>query len=736
MTDVIARLNAALEGRYSIQRKLGEGGMATVYLAARADEAVADARFQREIQVAARLSHPNILTLHDSGEAAGIRYYVMPYVAGETLRERLQREGRLPVDEAVRLCSEVAEALDYAHRAGIVHRDIKPENVMLHEGHAMVADFGIASALAVADSQGLTVTGSVLGTPAYLSPEQVSGATLDGRSDLYSLACLLYECLTGSLPFSGGLMEMMAQRMVKAAPSVRTVRNEVPEGLASVVQRAMATDPEGRYQTGQELITALRSPMPERAHSEKPTLVVLPFTNLSSDPENEFFSDGLTEEIIADLASLQALSVISRTSAMRLKETDKDVRTIGRELGVEYVLEGGVRKAGDRLRITAQLIDAAADEPLWGERFDGTMEDVFEVQERVAREIVAALNVTLTSDEDRRLAEHPIHDVRAFELYLQARQELRRYGPGIDRGEALLARAREIEGDTIPIRALEAVAKVERVRAGLASDHSGIDQAEAVALAILKEDPDSAPAHGLLGFVAYERGSASEAIRHFQRCLEQDPNDVDAFFFLGVTYSGIGKNDEALETARRLVACDPLSPTSWMLANAVTWFVGRAAEGLASGLRALELDATHTMARWCTGYTQLLVGQLEAAKANAEVLRTTAPEMLYTGQLAGLVAAIEGRSEEALDCVEGVAGLDGHHKFHLAEVFAVAGAHERAMELLEDSVETFHPHLFIRTLCPFLEPLRGTPRFEAYAVKAEANSAAFAETLSDAGAAE
>jgi serine/threonine-protein kinase len=748
--DVVSQLNQALAGRYRLGPELGRGGMATVYRArdlrhgrpvavkvmeGSGDRGTADARFQREIQVAARLSHPHILPLHDSGEADGLRYYVMPYVAGETLRERLEEGGPMPVEEAVRLCSEVAQALDYAHRTGIVHRDIKPENVLLHEGHALVADFGIASAHNTVEGPGLTVDGAVLGTPAYLSPEQVKGAAVDGRSDLYSLACLLYECLSGSLPFTGTALAMMAQRLIGEAPSVRNVRADVPEALASAIRRAMAPEPDARYATGADFAQALREPSPAPAaaatSSERPSVVVLPFANLSSDPENEYFSDGLTEEIIADLSSVKGLSVISRTSAMRLKGTDRDVRTIGRELRVRYVVEGGVRRAGDRLRITAQLVDAAADEPVWSERFNGTMEDVFEVQERVAREIVAALNVTLTSDEDRQLAARPIENVKAYELYLQARQELRRYGPGIERGLALLARAREIEGDTIPLRALEAVAEVERVRAGLAPDHSGLDRAELTARAILEEDPEGAyaAAHGILGFVAYERGDILKAIQHLEASLERDPNDVDRLFFLSVTLSGSGQRGKSLETAARMVACDPLSSMTWMSNTAVRWFVGKYAEALSSGHRTMELDPGHTMARWTLAYTQLLLGQTEAAARHVRILQDTAPTMIYTGQLAGMVAALEGRSEEAVAHVEGTPPLDSHHEFHLAEVYALAGAHDRALDLLEHSVVSFHPALYIRELCPFFESLRGHPRFEAYATEAEARTRAVARAL-------
>ena len=744
--DRVARLNEELEGRYRIGRELGKGGTATVYLAEdirhgrkvalklldHADVGESDARFRREIEIAARLSHPHILPLHDSGRIDGLPFYVMPYVAGESLRSRLEREKRLEVDEAVRLCSEIAEGLDYAHRQGIVHRDIKPANVMLHEGHALVADFGIASLAAQADEGRLTRSGAVVGTPAYFSPEQVNGEALDPRSDLYSLACVLFECLTGELPFSGSAVAMMAQRVMGDPPSVQLLRRDVQGGLAAVVQRAMARDPDHRFQTGRELISALRSP--DRVapiEPTRPSLVVIPFTNTSADPENEFFSDGLTEEIIAALSAVRGLSVISRTSAMRLKGSDKDVRTIGRELGVRYVLEGGVRKAGDRLRITAQLVDTASDEPVWAERYMGTIEDVFELQESVAREIVSALDVKLSSSEDRQLSQRPHPSVRGYELFLRARQEMRRYGPGIERGLGLVDEARRIAGDSIPLRVLASTAKIEMIRSGAAPDRSGLDEAAATARAILEEDPRGAYVLGqeLLGFVAYERGDMLQAITRFRAATRREPNDVDMLFYIGVSYIGVGMHDESFEVARRLVECDPLSPMSWLLSTAVTWFVGRAAEGLSAAQRAVELDPNHLIVRWARGYTNCILGRPVDAVQDAEAIASIAPGVFYGRQLAALIAAQEGRPEEALTHVEGIIGLDHHHQFHLAEPLAAAGAADRAIDLLDAAVKSFHPPFYLESHCPFFEPLRGEPRFEAIVRTARENSAALTARL-------
>ena len=742
MTDANAmlRLTTALSDRYRIERELGAGGMATVYLAhdlkhdrkvaikvlrEEIAAAVGAERFLSEIKTTANLQHPHILSLHDSGAAAGVLFYVMPFINGESLRDRLDRERPLPVDLALRIVGEVADALDYAHRAGIVHRDIKPENILLSEGHAIVADFGIARAVSESENARLTQTGQVVGTPAYLSPEQVGSEPIDGRSDIYSLGCVLYECLTGEVPFGGTMMAMLAQRMTSPPPSLRSKRGDLPAQLDQVIARAMATQCTDRFPTGREFIAALNAPM--AAAKNDRAIVVLPFANHSPDADNAYFSDGLTEEIINDLASIKSLRVISRTSAMRLKGTDKDVRTIGRELGVRYVLEGSVRKAGTSLRITAQLIDAENDAQLWAEKYGGTMEDVFELQERVAREIVKALGITLTTDETRRLSHRSIENVQAFELYLQARQELRRYGTSIERGMALLTRAIEIEGETPPLQALVAWAKVSEVRSGLAADSGRtLAEAETVAKSLIVRAPEAPYGHALLGFICYERGRQADAARHFRAALEREPNDADALFYTGICYMAAGQNDRAEGAANHLMASDPLSPLAWMFAGLPPWFAGNAAVGIPSLQRSVAMDPENLIAHWTLGYGFALVGRLAEAAQEAELMRGKAPDMPYTRQLLALLAALNGEKSAALEYLDGVAGLDGHHKFHLAEAYAMAGVADPALDLLEQSVnEGFHPYPFIAEYCPFLEPLRGMPRFAVLAARAQRLTAEF-----------
>jgi serine/threonine-protein kinase len=747
MVTAPAGLSAALAERYSIERELGAGGMATVYLAhdTRHGRHVAikvlhpdlaaslgAERFLAEIRTTASLQHPHILALHDSGQAERNLYYVMPYIEGESLRTRLDREKRLPLGEALAVVRDVADALDYAHRAGIVHRDIKPENILLTGRHAVVADFGIARAVADPQSERLTQTGHVIGTPAYLSPEQVLGEPLDGRSDLYSLGCVLFEALTGELPFAGPGMAMLAQRVVEPPPSARARRAEIPAHVDRAISRVMATDPRERYASGAEFIAALDAPSGTASAAtpkdERRAIVVLPFTNQSADPDNEFFTDGLTEEIISDLAGVRSLRVTSRTSAMQLKGTTKDLRTIGRELGVRYALEGSVRRAGDSLRITAQLVDAATDSQVWSGKYGGTISDVFEVQERVAREIVSALGITLTSDEDRRLSRRPIENVRAFELYLEARQEMRRYSAAaIERGDALLGRAIEIEGATPPLEALRAWGQVSRVRAGLAKGSDSLDAAAQVARRLLADGAGAPYGHAILGLIGYERGDMAAAVRHFLVALESEPNDADSLFYLGICYVGAGQSDRARSAAERLMAVDPLSPLAWLLSGIVPWWTGHAREGIPSVLRAVEMDPGNLIAHWTLGYGLALVGDVAGAAKEADVLQQLAPQLPYTVQLRALVYGMSGRQAEARRLLEGVAGLDAHQKFHLAESLAMAGDGERALQLLEEAVHGgFYPGEFLARHCPFVESLKGRPRFDAVARESIRRSREFA----------
>jgi serine/threonine protein kinase len=440
MHGVFDRLKTALADRYTIEQTVGSGGMATVYLARDLKHqrhvavkvlrpelaaALGSERFLREIRVTANLQHPHILPLYDSGEANGFLYYVMPYVEGESLRDCLNRQPQLAIDQALRITEQVASALDFAHRHDVIHRDIKPENILLHEGEAMVADFGISLAVSAAGGERLTETGFSLGTPEYMSPEQATAERVDGRTDTYSLACVLYEMLTGEPPYGGTTAQaILAKRFSDPVPSARRLRESIPVPMDSAITRALARTPADRFTDAKDFAAALTMSAVE-VEAETVSIAVLPFANLSPNPDDEYLSDGISEEIINSLAHVPDLKVIARTSVFAFKGTNDDVRDIGARLGVNRVLEGSVRRSGQKLRVTAQLIRAADGQHIWSERFDRGSEDAFAIQDEIAAAVVQKLSSDIAPSSQARQSGGTANP-EAYELYLRGRYYLGR----------------------------------------------------------------------------------------------------------------------------------------------------------------------------------------------------------------------------------------------------------------------------------------------------------------------
>ena len=569
MPELLDRLRAALADRYEIEREVGRGGMATVYLAqdVRHHRPVAvkvlhpqlavslgSDRFLREIQIAARLQHPHIVPLYDSGQAEDLLYYVMPYVEGESLRQRLAREPRLPVEDAMQIARAVAAALDYAHRNHVVHRDIKPENVMLHQGEAVVTDFGIAKAVTAA-ADNLTQTGMAVGTPAYMSPEQAAGeAELDGRSDLYSLGAMVYEMLGGTTPFTGPTAQaIIAKLFTEAVPALREQREDVPEWLEQAVLKALAKAPTDRFATATQFAQALAWPAgsstppgtPGGASAPK-SIAVLPFVNMSADPDNEYFTDGVAEEIINALTKIQALRVAARTSSFAFKGKNEDIGDIGRKLKVATVLEGSVRKAGNRLRVTAQLVNVADGYHLWSERYDRQLEDVFEIQDEIAGNIVRALRVVLSDQEKRAIEKAPTENVQAYDYYLRGRQFFHQFRrTGIQFARRMFERAIEID----PNYAL-AYAGVADCCSFLYMYWDGskanLESAESASRKALELDPERAEAHASRGFALALRRQYEEARREFEAALRLDPKLYEAHYLYARACFQEGKLEEAV----------------------------------------------------------------------------------------------------------------------------------------------------------------------------------------------
>ncbi len=681
MDELADRLRSSLSGRYDLQGEVGRGGMATVYLArdVRHGRPVAikvlhpelglslgPERFLREIQIAARLQHPHIVPLYDSGQAGDLLYYVMPFVEGESLRQRLQREGRLPLEEALKVTRSVASALDYAHRQQVVHRDIKPENVMLHDGEAMVTDFGIAKAVSAA-ADTLTRTGTAVGTPQYMSPEQAGGeGDIDGRSDIYSLATMLYEMLTGGVPFTGSQQAIMAQLFTAPVPSLRDRRDDVSNTLEQVVQRALAKEPGERYPTPAQFAAALGSPevltptANPAAASRGKSIAVLPFVNMSADPENEYFTDGIAEEIINALSKLQALHVAARTSAFAFKGKNQDIRKVGEQLGVTTVLEGSVRKAGNRLRVTAQLVNVADGYHLWSERYDRQLDDVFAIQDEISENIVRALRVVLSDKEKRQIENKPpTENVEAYEYYLRARQyfhQFRRAGiqyarrmferaveadPGFAKAYAGIADCcsfmymywdgsnANLEGaDSASAKALELgpeLAEAHASRGFALSLRREYDQSRAEFERALELNPKLYEAHYLYARACFQEGRLEDAVRHYQEAARVRPEDYQALLLMVNPLHGLGRHDEALEAMRKGVEVVEhhleLNPDD--------------ARALCLGANALiQLDERERALEWAQ---------------RASKLETSDPGVLYN---VACVYALGGMSDRAIECLE------------------------------------------------------------------------------------
>ncbi len=655
--NVLGRLTAALSGRYTIERELGAGGMAAVYLAEDVKHrrkvaikvfnpelaaAIGAERFLREVEVTANLNHPHILPLHDSGEAEGFLYYVMPYVAGETLRDRLNQERQLPLEDALGIAREVADGLSYAHSRGVIHRDIKPENILLESGHAVIADFGIARAVSAAGAETLTQSGIAVGTPTYLSPEQAAGERdLDGRSDQYSLACVLYEMLAGRPPFVGPTVESLLRQHIAAEPPlVTSIRPAVPAPVVGALHRALAKSPADRFNavaqftdalsTG-EAATATHSVAPQRSGRrwiaallgvaavavvaavvtlrtgdvpdpvvDRPMLAVLPFENLSGS-EDEYFAAGITEEITSRLAEISGLGVVSRTSALRYKGANQSLREIGSELGVHYVLEGTIRtdrrpgEAG-QVRVTPQLIRAIDDTHLWTERYTASLVpgEIFEVQAAIAEQVAAALDVTLLAGEMSALHRQSTVDSAAHQAYLQGRYLWnRRTAQSLQLAVQYFADAVALDPQYASAYAglADSYALFPFYQVPALSREEAYARAEESARRALSLDSMLASAHASLAFaLMHGKWDWGAAEREFGLALGIDPDYATAHHMYAQLLYINGRMEEALAHAARAVELEPALPIAHHIHGWVLLCMGRIAEAEEAARHAVRLE--------------------------------------------------------------------------------------------------------------------------------------------------
>jgi serine/threonine-protein kinase len=794
MPDPAERLASALAERYTLERELGRGGMATVHLAQdrkhhrrvaikvlkpELAQAIGTERFVREIEIAAKLTHPHILPLFDSGEADGLLYYVMPYVQGESLRDRLQREGRLPLDEAIRVTEQVAAALACAHEQGVIHRDVKPENILLAHGQAMVADFGVARAVEVAGGEHLTVTGIAIGTPEYMSPEQALGlAEVDSRTDVYALGCVVYEMLAGRAPFAGPTPQaVLAAQAVGSVPRLRKANAEVPLFVERAVERALARDPAERFSTVKGFAEALTAgtvvarvrrkhpwwravtemasqrlsgvalgiltalllvagggialinerepgaeatessvaggnlPVAVAAPAELASVAVLPFENMSPDPAQEFFADGLAEELLNVLAQIPGLRVVARTSSFAFKGQNVGADSIGRVLRVAHLIEGSVRRSNGRLRIQVQLIDAASGFRRWSQTYDRAAGDIFAVQDEISRAVAGQLRLNLAGDAPltrRETADPEAHALalRALAVYREFSQEARLVSERLVRAaiarDSAYARPYALLATSL---AWQAYFRQTPARAWLEA-RDAADRAIAL-------DPHLPDAHEIRGVIAnlYEWDFA-RADEHFRRALEISPGHPGARGSRAWLLMRLGRADQAIEEARLAVEADPLSAGRHNTLGLMYLYARRLDDAIEAFLTASALAPEYRAPLGNIALAYSLQGRHADAIASARRLHAVASDEQFTLTALARSHAWAGNRTEAESVLAVLRAQPEVSAYRLATVHAALGDQGRALELLERAVAERDDHASFLAVTPEFDALREHPRFD------------------------
>ena len=651
-------------------------------------------RFLREIGIAARLSHPHIVPLIDSGESDGSLYYVSPFIPGGSLRDKLNGEKKLPIDEALRIAHEVSAALDYAHRNGFVHRDVKPENILFADDHALLADFGIAHVSSTTSGRTLTGGGLALGTPEYMSPEQAAGDSEIGvPGDVYGLACVFYEMLAGEPPLRGATARAtMAKQVTERPRPLRALRPDAPAAFERVLETALAKDPARRYQSVVEFCSAL-----DRARAEPGryvatatrTIAVLPFVNLSPDPDNEYLSDGITDELINALAKVEGLRVASRTSVFALKGKAQDVRAIGALLEATEVLEGSVRRSGENLRITVQLTSTDDGRLIWSERYDRKLHDVFAIQDEIARTIVTTLRSTTFANLSPAPPSRHTDNVQAYGLYLRGRYAWNtRTSAGVQEGIKYFEQAIELDpayalaytglADSyslwldyrnVPVHEGHEKAKFYARKAialdeSLAEAHASLawslfiydwkwEEAAREFRRAIELDPRYAPAHQWYAFLLASQGDFDEALIEAHTAQENDPASVSVRRSLGYCYLYARRFDQARYHLDRAIAMNPIAEETYRIQGLILTFA-RDFPGAERVLReGLSLAPPHGATTKATlAYSLAMAGDSSFAReVEAEFEQRQANEYISPVDVAMIELGL-GKKEKALDAVE------------------------------------------------------------------------------------
>jgi eukaryotic-like serine/threonine-protein kinase len=770
MTDRTAspeRLTVALADRYRIERELGQGGMATVYLAhdlkhrrnvaikvlrPELAAALGAERFLREIETTANLRHPHILPLYDSGEADGFLYYVMPYVEGESLRDRLDREKQLPIGEALAIAREVADALGYAHARGVVHRDVKPENILLEGGHAVVADFGIAHAVSAAGADRLTQTGVSVGTPLYMSPEQAAGdRALDGRSDLYSLGCVLYEMLGGQPPFTGPTAEVITrQHLITEAAPVTNLRPTVPADVAGALARTLAKNPADRFNPAAQFVQALTTgaaaaglaPAASRAPARRTWLTgaavvallaaawfggralltghastkieriaVLPMDNQTGDSTQQFFADGMTREVIGVLTDA-GIRVMGHRAVEAYRNTTKPAGTIARELGVDALVTGSVLKAGDVVQVAAELTDPQTGENLWARTFSRPAPDVLTLEHEVALEIARGIRARLTPEQEHVLGQARPVNPSAYAQYLLGQEQANLRTPeGFRRSVAYLNRSIALDSTFAPAWATLAITHGVAIFFQLISPDSAraaIDRASTRALAMDGRLGDPLIARGMMHYLL--DWDFTTAGQEFTSGMERNPTTLAQALYSWFPW-GTGQFAEGIAVSSRLIDKEPTTAQWYSDVGWNYWSSGDGATARTFARRAIALDSAFYEPYHLLAWIEAEAGDFPAARQALARARAVSGGFWIQELVEGFIRVRSGDTAGARRVLR---SLDGDPRLaQRALLLQALGDRDSMYTLFERAIAVRDPDaIWILNSAPMLRPLRHEPRYQ------------------------
>ncbi len=756
---VAERLAHALAPSYTLRRELAGGGMSRVF------EAVENAlgrvvvvkllpptiaatldtdRFRREIQLSANLRHPHIVPLLSAGQADGMPYYTMPYIRGESLESRLGHSPRMGVEEAVRIACEVADALDYAHKQGVIHRDIKPGNILLESDHAVVTDFGIARAVqreGLPGATAITQSGFIVGTPTYMSPEQGSGDAVDARSDIYSLGCVLYEILAGTPPFTGTTVQsLLVQHLVHQPPTFQ--RHDVPATLQEILRVALAKTPDDRFGTAREFREALQSvdliaspssaspvsfirtpPGMTRTLTSGPidSLAVLPFASSGAGSDDEYLADGITESILNRLTRVSGLRVVPRSTAFRYRGREGETQVIAAELRVRALVTGRVVQRNEQLMVSVELADAGTEAQLWGERFIRSATDIFAVQEEVATEIVRSLKLQLSAEERKELLRRQTDDSEAYHAYLRGRHQWnKRSRDGFE--QAIHHFQQAIDRDPAFAAAYAGLADTYNVLGyyNFAPPREVYPRASAASTRALELDATLAEAHASLGYTRLFYDWDWEGARaSFELAITHDPGYASAHQWRAWYFLVAGRLGDMLASMRMALKLDPLSPIINAHMGYALFWAGCQDEALAQLNSALSLDPDFALTYWPLGAVHVWLRNGEQAIRAFRSLVELTNGALGLGYL-GITAGAFGRQdvgEEALARLE--ARAKERYVSPLDRSLCLAGLnrYEPAFEALEQAFTDRVSDLVRVTVLPWPADMRNDPRFAGFVAR-------------------